>query len=109
MPDFSIKRNDTEPPLKATLEDGDGDPVDVSGATVTFHMKESRSGQTVVDKPATLVNDGEDGQVKYSWDGEDTEDAGEYDAEFEVEYGAGGVETFPNSGFLTVEVDEDIA
>lgn len=109
MADFSIKRGDTEPALAATLEDDEGNPVDLTNVNgVDFHMKDPRESGTKVDAAAT-VTDGANGVVEYRWASGDTDTPGEYDAEFEVTYSGGGVETFPNDGFLTVKVLEDIA
>ena len=36
---FNIKQNDTSPSLQATLKDAQLVPVDITSATVKFHMK----------------------------------------------------------------------
>lgn len=58
---------------------------------------------------ATVV-DADDGRVRYDWQDGDTAEPGRYQAEFEVHYvNDSGVETFPNTGYLSVAVTEDIA
>jgi hypothetical protein len=48
---FTIKQNDTKPDLQRTLKNADGTAIDLTGASVKFHMKR---GET-------------DGVVKYVW------------------------------------------
>lgn len=38
----------------------------------------------------------------------DTDTAGRFEAEFEVTYADGAVETFPNDGFIVVQIGPDI-
>lgn len=104
---FYIKRNDTAPPFRAILKDGDGDIVNVTGATVRFHMNK-RDGTAVVNAAAT-INSATAGDVEYNWDAADTALAGIYNAEFEVTYANTTVETFPNKGYEEVRVTEDLA
>lgn len=111
MADFSIKRGDSEPAIKAQLQDDEGNAVDLSNAdSVSFHMKDPRASTVKVDAAASIT-DAPNGEVQYDWadDGSDTDEPGEYDAEFEVSWSGGGTETFPNDGFLTVGILEDIA
>jgi len=38
--DFWIKKNDTAPALKVALKDDDDNPIDISGSSVDFHMRQ---------------------------------------------------------------------
>lgn len=105
---FYIKQSDDDPVISATLTDDEGAAVDLTNATVDFHMAEPRGGQTVVDASATIV-DAANGDVEYQWASSDTSKAGRYRAEFQVTYSDGDVETFPNVGYETVFIDEQIA
>ena len=104
---FYIKQNDTSPAMLATLKDGDGTVVELSGATVRFHMRPIGSASTAVDEAASIY-DYDAGQVSYAWSASDTATAGLYEAEFEVTNTDGTIETFPNNGYITVEVTDDI-
>lgn len=105
---FYIKQGDTSPAFRAILKDADGTAVDITGNLgVTFHMR-NQAGTVVVDAAAT-VNDASAGDVKYSWSAGDTDTAGVYDAEFEVTYANGDVETFPNYGYEKVRITDDLA
>lgn len=105
---FYVKQNDTSPAMLATLQDADGNAVNVTGATVRFHMRAVGSTTIVVDEAATIVTD-LDGLVRYDWQAADTDTIGSYQAEFEVTYSDGSVETFPNDGYIRVEITDDIA
>ena len=106
MSTFFIKRNDTSPAFQATLKDASDTAVDLTGATLRFHMV-TPSGTTVVDAAATAVT-ATAGICKYVWATGDTASAGDFSAEFEVTYADSTVETFPNYGYETVRIYEDL-
>ena len=106
---FYIKQNDTTPALKATLKDGDGTVINLTDATVKFHMRKVGASTSVVDAAAAVVSPATSGIVQYSWSGSDTTNTGLYSAEFEITYGDGKIETFPNSSYIRVEIVDDIA
>ena len=105
---FYIKRNDTSPAMLATLQDANGDAVDMTAASVRFHLRPIGSQTVTVDEAATIVTALE-GLVRYDWQASDTSTAGSYQAEFEVTYADTTVETFPNGGYIPVEIISDIA
>lgn len=105
---FLIKRNDTSPIFRAILKDGDDVVVDVTGATIRFHMINPDTGVAKVDA-AAVINSGTAGDVQYEWSVGDTDTAGHYDSEFEVTYSGGRVETFPNYSYQRVHIYEDLA
>ena len=104
---FRIKTNDTSPKLAVSLEDANGDAVNIAGAIVRFHMKAFGATTLKVDAPMTITNH-TGGEVLYSWVGADTNTAGTYYGEVEVTYADNTVETFPNNGYFTVIVKEDL-
>lgn len=105
---FTIKQNDTAPSLKATLKDGSGTVIDLTNATVRFHMKAVGATTTKVDR-ATSVTDATNGVVQYNWQPADTDTAGSYYAEFEVTYSDGTIETFPNNSNLSISIRAEIS
>jgi len=107
MSTFYMKQNDTQPRMLATLQDGDGTAINLTGASVRFHMR-TLGGSTVVDAAATIVT-AASGLVRYDWVAADTDTVGSYQAEFEVTYSDTTIETFPNSGYIRVEITDDIA
>ena len=104
---FYIKQNDTVPSIRATLQNGNGDPVDLINATVRFHMRAIGANNTTVDAAAVVVSAAA-GIVQYNWIADDTDTIGSYQAEFEVTYPDSTVETFPNDGYVRVEIIDDI-
>lgn len=105
--DFFIVQNDTAPAIEATLKDANGNAVSLSGASVRFHMM-PKSGTAKVDAAATIT-DAANGKVKYEWAVGDTDAFGMFDAEWEVTYSNGTIETFPSSGFTQIRIRKEIA
>lgn len=107
--DFYIKQDDTAEPLRAQLLDSAGDPKDLTGDDVKFMMEEVGGDTKKVDASATADN-ASTGEVSYSWSASDTDTAGYYNGVFRVDYGSTGTfdETFPNSQYIVVRVDEGL-
>lgn len=106
MADFLIKRNDTKPVLDVALQ-SDGSQVDLSGASVQLHLQDD-SGTVVLDTAMTITN-ASTGAVEYQWQAADTATAGKFQAECEVTYSDGAIETFPLDGSLDIVITEDLA
>lgn len=105
----TMKRNDTGPAFLATLRDAYGNAINLSGVlAVQFHMRDTRTKAVKVDAACTVV-DAATGRISYAWDAADTDTAGIFEAEVEVTFSDGTVESFPNDGFQRVEVIEDLA
>ena len=104
---FYVKQNDTSPAMLATLQDADGNVINLTAASVRFHMRPIGSKQVTVDAPAVIVTP-LDGLVRYNWIADDTDTIGSYQAEFEVTYADASIETFPNDGYIRVEIIDDI-
>ena len=105
---FFIKQNDTGPVITASLKDADNAAINLTGATVRFHMRAVGSTSAKVDQ-AAIVTDETGGSVKYEWQSGDTDTVGQFQAEFEVTYASNRVETFPNNSYVMVQVVDDIA
>ena len=104
---FHIARNDTAPPIEATLTDADGVPVNLTSATVRFHMRDS--SQTVkVNALATIVTPSA-GLVRYNWAAVDTNQSGRFEAQWQVTFADTTIRTFPSPGRTVVIVTGDIA
>lgn len=99
-----MKRNDTSPYLKATLSSANS----LVGATVVFNMQK-QSGEAVISRGDVVILDAAAKTVEYRWAAGDTANAGAYLGEFEVTYTDGKVETFPNVGFIPINIERDIA
>jgi hypothetical protein len=102
MADFHLKAGDLLPALTAALKDGNGSPIDLTGATVTFRMRKRGATALTVDAAASVVSAAA-GTVRYDWLSGDTDTHGLYDAEFRCEL-TGGRETVPNDRYITVRI-----
>ncbi len=94
----SIKENDTSPILQATLKDGDGVVVNLSGSTVVFSMRDENLQTLKIDKKACVLVDAVNGVVSYTWlaANNDTDTPGLYIGEFQATNGA-AIESYPNN------------
>ena len=107
MTDFWIKQNDTAPSLQAILKDGDGNAVDLTGATVEFHMSSVDRTTKTVSQSANIV-DAVAGKVQYDWQAGDTDTPGTFLAEWQVTYSNGTTETFPANGFFEITIGSEL-
>ena len=107
-PTFFIKRNDDQPTLDVALRDDKNRPVDVTGASVVFHMRNTADDTTKISGASVTVLAAAKGEVRYSWTTTNTNTAGNFEAEFQVTFSDGGVQTFPNDGYIDVIITEDV-
>tara|TARA_R110001606_G_scaffold10855_1_gene46910 strand:- start:468 stop:794 length:327 start_codon:yes stop_codon:yes gene_type:complete len=105
--DFYIKQNDSSPTIRASLKGAGGTSINLSTATVSFRMQKS-SGDNVVQGSAQIF-DATEGIVQYSWVAGNTSVSGIYLAEFEVTYADGRVESFPNVGYIQVNIKPELS
>lgn len=104
--DVTIKRGDTRNCIKAILKDASGDPVNLAGCDVKFHMAPLR--QPAIVSRAAHIEDAEAGEVWVVWVPGETDSTGIYQAEFEVTYQDGRRETFPNKGYISLLIQDDL-
>ena len=90
-----LKQGDTAPYVDAILKDAAGRVVDVTDASVQFHMRPKEGGDLKIDAAGSVV-DGAAGHVRYALQIGDTDTTGEFHCEYEVTYADGRIETFPN-------------
>ena len=82
--------------------------VDLTGASAVFKMR--AVGQTTVKtSAAAIIHSADGGQVRYEWVAADTNTIGSYEAEFQITFIDGKIETFPNSDFIRITVTDDIS
>lgn len=111
-----MKRNDTRPDLVVQLTDAEENALDLSEATTKcyFHMWRQETSFLKVAATATtaatagLTGVGADGKVRHVWSTGDTDTTGRYDAEFEVVWPGGGIQTFPVTETLEVVITDDL-
>jgi hypothetical protein len=100
--DITLKRGDTRHAIKAVLKDTDGNPVNLEGCTVAFRM--AALGQPSVIDRAAHIQDPVAGEVWVVLAAEEVQTPGIYRAELQVVYGDGRKETFPNTGYLSIQI-----
>ena len=102
----TLKRGDTRTAIRATLKTPAGTSVNLTGATVKFIMVSLR-GVVKINRAADL-EDAAAGKVWVVFEASETNVAGTYNAEFEATFGDGRIETYPNSGYLSVAIKPDL-
>ena len=106
--DISMKRGDRRPSLTYDLTEPDGTPAPVAGSTVRFWGK-LRGGSKVIGGTAAIVTASATlTRVRYDWQTTDTDTAGDFDCEWEVEDGTGTKESYPALGYLTMRITADL-
>lgn len=107
MADITLKQHDRLPVLLAALKNPDGSAVNLAGAAVKFIMKLPTTTATKINTAATITS-ASTGGVSYGWAAADTDTAGQYQAEFEVTFSGGLIQTYPNGGYLGVNILADL-
>lgn len=107
MADIALKRNDRLPVLQASLKNPDGSAVNLTGTSQRFVMRLPGAAAAKVTAVPTVVN-ASGGVVQYSWAAGDTDTTGTYQAEFEVTFAGGLIQTYPNNGYLSVAIIDDL-
>jgi hypothetical protein len=103
----TLKRNDTGPALRVQLRSKDtGAPISLGGATAKFLMC-GVDGVLKVNASA-VIEDAVDGLIRYDWQADDTDTAGEFDGEVEVTFAGPRVETYPQNGYIQIVIDSDL-
>lgn len=106
MPDFTLKQHDTWPPLDAALVDANG-PINLTTAASVKLILKTASGSTQIIGTCSIVS-AVAGTVRYLWQTSDTASVNTFNAEFEITWNDGKIETVPNSGYFEVAVVADL-
>jgi hypothetical protein len=105
MTEFYIKQNDTRPDLIVQLLDGSGDAVALpNGTEVKFFMRKNGRTAPKVNGVVSTIDDPGTGKVRHSWLSSHTDEVGNYLGEFQVVFPDDSIETFPNDGYIDIQV-----
>ena len=108
MSRHEIKRNDTRPYWPVSLTFDDGSWPDISGATISIVVKD-RSGALKFKDTATItITDGPNGELEWQPTADQTDQAGRFDVEWEVDFVDGTQQTFPTRGYDRLTVIGDL-
>lgn len=100
--DIALVQGDNKPDLNITIKKANGDPVDISTATINFYFRKKGSA-TVVNTSHTgcTVTDGPNGKCTYEWDNHapitplDLAGEGDHEGEVEITFATGDIQTVP--------------
>ncbi len=106
---FYIKQGDTSPGLQYLLTDAGGNPIALSGATVTFWMSAVPHTDPLVAGGAVDVIDPATGFVEYVWQAGDTANAGRFKGEFRITFANGKKISAPNHGYMDIFIESELA
>lgn len=112
MADFTIKQNDTWPPLTSTLRGDGGVAIDLTEASQVRILLKSET-LTIKTGPVDII-DAPNGKISYEWEGASGEDPadtafpGTYQMEFEITWATGKVQSVPNDGYKELVVIEEL-
>ncbi len=102
---ITIKQDDTQPAMKVRLKDSAGNPANLTGASVQVAIQHYSQPAIKFNRDAYIA-DAVTGEVWLIWQPEETQVTGLYRIEFRVTYQDGNRETFPNDGYLMVNILE---
>ena len=101
---IKIVQDDTRPPLEFNLTQ-DGSPVDLTGSTVRFYMKDATTGTVKINGSTCTITDAPKGKCTYLWQASDTNTAGGYVGEVEVTFPDGKIQTGYKQVSITIRAD----
>src|SRR4051812_9076051 len=108
--DYFIAQGDHGEPFRDVLKDDAGQPVDINGATVKLTVTSVGGGTPIINAAAAVndqVGDGSDGskgKVHRVWQAGETAVDGLHLGRWTVTFGDGSVQTFPNGGYILIEI-----
>ncbi len=104
---WNFKRGDNNCIARTQLVDENNAPVAISGAVVRFHMG-VRGQAASVDSVATIIT-AATGIVQYSLTSGNLSVAGTFDAEWQVTFANGDIQTFPSDRNDVIKITEQVA
>lgn len=106
-----LVRNDTKPQLQLTLiDESTGGPIDLTGASVSFHMASTDPNDTdvLVREAVVPAPTAAQGVAILVWgEGDLDKDAGQYRAEVQVTFPSGNIQTVYD--FLRIRIRDELA
>lgn len=125
MTRIRLVEGDTRPRLVFTLQDADGTVVDVSGSIVRFKMRAvgtsvlkaevictalsgilEDDGTVNYDPPYDVAGKG--GRIRVDWGVTDLDTSGRYEAEIEIQFNDGSLQTVYDKIPVTIREDLDV-
>src|SRR5688500_17423499 len=110
MESMTFKSGDT-PPVYADLTeivDGVEGPLNLTGASAEFLMRDIGGGLPDVAAPAVIESPPVNGVVRYDWGAGETDVPGEYEASFRITFAGGEQQTYPNEDFIYIIIEASV-
>jgi len=105
--DYTSKQGDAGQVLSASLTDNLGNPINLTGGSVTFVSRAMTGVAPTTNLPATIVNP-TSGAVSYTVTAADTATAGRYVIEWHYTTAAGVLGTWPVDGYQEWAIEENL-
>lgn len=102
------KRHDTAPSPMAYLQTAEGLPVNLTGATILYTLRNAKTKQFKILRRAGTVLDAAKGLVQCDLQPNDTAELGIFEEEWEVTYTNGKKQSFPLMDVQQVVIVPDI-
>jgi hypothetical protein len=106
--DWTIVSGDTSPYFAEDLEYTNKRPVNIEGAVIELILRSLTARAPAELTGEVVVTDAEKGQFYYAPSVADTAVPGNYTANWRVTFGDGGIQTFPTTGYLWLEVQPNL-
>ena len=109
-----IKQYDRGSPVRGALTSAeDGQPVDLTNATIKFLMMQINDDGTtseLVNADAVIESPATAGGFRYDWSDGDTDETGNHPSAFQITFHDDNNrrESFPSSGWLYIIIEPDI-
>ena len=103
-----VKQHDTRPHLDVAIEDVEGYPINLTGASVTFSMRSAADQSTKVNAAASIILNATRGEARHQWSSSMTDTVGVFEGEFSVIDFENRVQTFPSNGFVTIIIVDSL-
>lgn len=99
-----IKEGDTNTVFQIKLLDSSGQPVDLTGATVTLYFSNQSNNLLLLNKQGTLSGTPTDGTVSFQFSEDDSTGNGTINIQVNVTYSDGDIEKFPANGYKQISI-----
>lgn len=106
--DITWKQGDTRPLFTYPLTNADGTAVNLTGATVKLVMRDHQQDDPIKLTGVVTVTGAATGGVQYAPTAADTATPGLYMGNWVVTFADGSTQTFPTSGYLWVEIEQNL-
>jgi len=105
---FITKRHSRRPYVRLQVKDADGNAYDLTSVFSVRFLMYDLDGVQKVDAAGSVESPATAGIIKYEWAAADVDTAGNYNAEFDLDWGSGVVMTLPSNGLIRVRIHEDL-